>query len=86
MFRLFFLPRPRFLLLTVYDGISEREREVLQLLTEGKGNKEIADLMNLSIRTVEAHRASVMEKLGVNNLAELIKAAIKKGLIDVNET
>ena len=59
--------------------LSPREREVLDLVIAGKMNKTIADLMNISIKTVEAHRAKVMEKMGARSLAELVQAVIKAG-------
>jgi two-component system, NarL family, response regulator LiaR len=60
--------------------LSDREREVLQLLAEGKSNKEIADVLRLGTRTVETHRAQIMEKLGVRSVAALTKYAIRHGL------
>lgn len=57
--------------------LSPREREVLDLVVAGKMNKTIADAMDISIKTVEAHRAKVMEKMGVRSLAELVQAVVK---------
>jgi FixJ family two-component response regulator len=57
--------------------LSPREREVLDLVVAGKMNKTIADAMDISIKTVEAHRAKVMEKMGARSLAELVQAVIK---------
>ena len=59
--------------------LSPREREVLDLVVAGKMNKTIADVMNISIKTVEAHRSKVMEKMGARSLAELVQAVIKAG-------
>ena len=59
--------------------LSPREKEVLDLVIAGKMNKTIADVMNISIKTVEAHRAKVMEKMGARSLAELVQAVIKGG-------
>ena len=59
--------------------LSPREREVLDLVVAGKMNKTIADVMNISIKTVEAHRAKVMEKMSARSLAELVQAVIKVG-------
>jgi len=59
--------------------LSPREREVLDLVVAGKMNKTIADVMNISIKTVEAHRAKVMEKMGARSLAELVQSVIKVG-------
>lgn len=66
-----------------YDRLSDRERQVLKLVAEGHSNKEIADLLCLSIKTVMGHRANVMEKLEIHNRTELIRYAIRKGLIEV---
>jgi DNA-binding NarL/FixJ family response regulator len=60
--------------------LSPREREVLQLLTEGKNTKEIAYTINLSVKTVETHRQRIMEKLNIHSIAELTKYAIREGL------
>jgi len=61
------------------DPLTLREREVLKLIAEGISNKEIADLLYISIRTVEHHRANIMEKLNIKQTANLIKYAIRKG-------
>ena len=66
-----------------YDSLSDREKQVLKLLAEGQSNKEIADLLCLSIKTVMAHRANIMEKLGIHNRVELVMYAIRRGLIQV---
>jgi two-component system, LuxR family, response regulator FixJ len=55
------------------EALTPREREVMELLVEGKANKEVADVLGLSVRTVEGHRARLMEKLGVNSLADLVR-------------
>ena len=60
--------------------LSAREREVLQLLAEGLATKEIADRLNLSVKTVESHRKAVMDKLEIRSIAELTKYAIREGL------
>jgi DNA-binding NarL/FixJ family response regulator len=57
-----------------------REREVLQLLSEGKSTKDIAGLLNVSVKTVESHRKQVMDKLDLHSVAELTKYAIREGL------
>jgi DNA-binding NarL/FixJ family response regulator len=67
-----------------FDGLTDREREVLQLIAEGHTNKDIADLLNLSVRTVQNHRAHIMEKLGMHDRGELIKYAIQKGIIELS--
>lgn len=64
-----------------FDSLSEREREIFQLIAEGRSNKEIADLINLSVSTVETHRAHIMEKLDVHNTAEIVLYAVRKGVI-----
>ncbi len=68
-----------------HNRLTGREREVLKLVAEGRTNQEIADLLVISIKTVLGHRASVMEKLGIHNRTELIKYAIRKGLITLDE-
>jgi DNA-binding NarL/FixJ family response regulator len=67
-----------------FNGLTDREREVLQLVAEGHTNKAIADLLNLSVRTVQNHRAHIMEKLGMHDRGELIKYAIQKGIIELS--
>jgi len=64
-----------------YDLLSPREREVLQLVAEGKSNKEVAGLLNLSVYTVETHRAKIMQKLNLKGVPELILYAVRKGII-----
>lgn len=64
----------------VFALLSGREREVLQLLAEGLATKEIADRLTLSVKTVESHRKSVMDKLEIHSIAELTKYAIREGL------
>jgi DNA-binding NarL/FixJ family response regulator len=64
-----------------YDLLTEREREVLQLLAEGKSNKEVATVLDLSPHTVETHRTNLMQKLGVHNTAEIVLFAVRKGII-----
>jgi DNA-binding NarL/FixJ family response regulator len=62
------------------DGLSIREREVLQLVAEGHTTKDIATVLNLSPKTVDSHREHIMEKLGIRNIAGLTKYAIREGL------
>jgi DNA-binding NarL/FixJ family response regulator len=64
------------------DLLSSREREVLQMLAEGKTNKEIAGVLNLSVYTVDAHRGRIMEKLNLHSINELVRFAVRNGLID----
>lgn len=64
------------------DLLSNREREVLQLIAEGKTNKEIAAKLNLSVYTVDSHRGKIMEKLNLHSTGELVRFALKHGLAD----
>jgi DNA-binding NarL/FixJ family response regulator len=64
-----------------YDLLSIREKEILQLLVSGKTNREISDILHISVSTVETHRTNVFQKLGVHNLPELILYAVRKGLV-----
>ncbi len=66
---------------TSYDVLTPREREVLAYVAEDKQNKEIAKLLNVSIRTVQTHRSNLMDKLGAHDRTELVKYAIRKGII-----
>lgn len=63
------------------DLLSAREREVLQLISEGRTNKDIAQLLGLSVHTVDSHRSRLMEKLNLNSTGELVRFAIRNGLI-----
>jgi two-component system response regulator NreC len=64
------------------DSLSAREREVLLLIAEGKTNKEIATKLNLSVYTVDSHRGKIMEKLNLHSAGELVRFAMKNGLVD----
>src|SRR5271154_2027185 len=64
------------------DLLTSREREVLQLIAEGKTNKEIATSLTLSVYTVEAHRGRLMEKLNLHSTGELVRFAVRSGLVD----
>ena len=64
-----------------YDLLSTREKEILQLLASGKSNREIAEMLFISVATVETHRTNIFQKLHLHNLAELILYAVRKGLI-----
>ncbi|SMG31898.1 response regulator transcription factor [Dethiosulfovibrio salsuginis] len=66
------------------EPLTPREMEVLVLLAEGKTNKEVGDRLHLSSKTVGTHRQHIMQKLGLDNLAELVKYAIREGLISFN--
>jgi DNA-binding NarL/FixJ family response regulator len=61
--------------------LSPRETEVLRLIASGKGNKEIASVLNVSVRTVESHRASILDKLGADSAGDLIRIALRDGLV-----
>jgi DNA-binding NarL/FixJ family response regulator len=67
-----------------YEILTEREREVLQLLAEGKSNKEAATILDLSPYTVETHRQNLMQKLGLHNTAEIVLYAVRKAIISVS--
>lgn len=69
---------------TVGSPLTPAQTRVLKLIIEGRSNREIAGLLNRSTRTIEVHRAHVMEKLGVRNMLELIKRAIALGLVDMS--
>jgi len=64
-----------------YELLTEREKETLQLLAEGKSNKEVARILNLSVYTVETHRSNIMEKLDLHTTADIILYAVRKKLI-----
>jgi two-component system, NarL family, response regulator NreC len=64
-----------------FESLSEREREIFQLIAEAHSNKEIADLLSVSTATVETHRAHILQKLDVHNTAELVLYAVRRGVI-----
>jgi DNA-binding NarL/FixJ family response regulator len=64
-----------------YELLTDREREILQLLAEGRANKEVASLLNISLTTVETHRAHILQKLGLHSIPDLILYAVRKRLI-----
>lgn len=64
-----------------YDTLSEREREIFQLIAEGKTNKEIAEILGVSPSTIETHRGHIMEKLDVHSAVEMVLYAVRKGII-----
>ena len=64
-----------------YHLLTDREKEVLQLLAEGRSNKEVATLLDLGLSTVETHRANLMQKLNLHNTAEIVLYAVRKGII-----
>jgi two-component system, NarL family, response regulator NreC len=67
-----------------YDRLTTREREVLQMVAEGRSNREMAVLLDISVKTIETHRANLMDKLGIHNTAELTQYAIRKKVISPN--
>lgn len=67
---------------SAWDSVTPREREVLKLLAEGYTNKEIGDLLHISIKTVEKHRSNIINKLDLHNVAQLTLFAVEKGLVE----
>lgn len=65
------------------EALTNREQEILQLIWSGLKNREIAQRLKISVKTVEAHRATMMKKVRVSNTAQLLKAAIQEGMIQV---
>jgi DNA-binding NarL/FixJ family response regulator len=68
-----------------YEALTDREKQVLKLVAEGRSNKDVAELLGISVKTAMSHREHVMEKLGVHNRTELVRFALKKGVIRVDE-
>jgi two-component system response regulator NreC len=64
-----------------YELLTDREREILQLLAEGKANKDVANLLNISLTTVETHRGHILQKLSLHSTADLILYAVRKRII-----
>ena len=64
------------------EGLTDRQREILQLIAEGKSTKEIAGILDVSVKTVETHRARLMERLGIRDVAGLVRFAIRAGLVE----
>lgn len=71
--------------LASYDGLTPREKEVLKLIAEGFTNQEIANQLYLSKKTIETHKENIMNKLNMHNRVELVKYAIRKGLINIDQ-
>ncbi len=67
------------------EQLTPRQREILQLIAEGKSNKEIAQLLDASVKTIESHRASLMDRLDIHDLAGLVRYAIRHGLVSPDE-
>jgi DNA-binding NarL/FixJ family response regulator len=70
---------------SLYDTLTDREKQVLKLVAEGHSNKEVAELLDISVKTAMSHREHIMEKLGVHSRTELIKFALREGVIRVEE-
>jgi two-component system response regulator NreC len=68
-----------------YETLTDREREVLQLITEGYSNREVAEQLHISVKTVGVHRINLMHKLNIHNMTELTKYAIRKGIISLDQ-
>lgn len=64
------------------DPLTPRERQVLQLIAEGRGSKEVASILNISVNTAETHRSRILQKLDIHDVAGLVRYAIRRGLID----
>jgi two-component system response regulator NreC len=69
---------------SAFDGLTEREREVLKLIADGRSNGDVAEARTISSKTVERHRANILAKLNLHSRADLVKYAIRKGLISVD--
>ncbi len=67
----------------VHDVLSDREREVLQMLAEGRSSKEIADVLYLSVKTIDSHRQNIMHKLDIDRFSDLVRYAIREGLSEL---
>jgi DNA-binding NarL/FixJ family response regulator len=65
------------------DALTTREREVIQLLAEGRTSKEVAVTLNLSVKTAETHRTNLMRKLGLHSVADLTRYAVRNGIVQV---
>jgi DNA-binding NarL/FixJ family response regulator len=64
-----------------YEALTDRERQIYQMLAEGKGNKDIASRLNISVYTVETHRVRIMNKMNVHSIAELVLDAVRRGIV-----
>ena len=63
--------------------VTSREREIVQLLAEGKSTKDVASILDLSVKTVETHRANIMRKLGIHSVSELVLYAVRNNIVQV---
>jgi DNA-binding NarL/FixJ family response regulator len=66
-----------------YDGLTDREKQVLKLVAEGRSNKDVADVLGISVKTAMTHREHVMDKLGLHNRTDLIRFALRRGIIQL---
>ncbi len=64
-----------------YEALTDREKQVLKLVAEGRSNKEVADLLGISVKTAMTHREHVMQKLGLHSRTDLIRFALRQGII-----
>jgi DNA-binding NarL/FixJ family response regulator len=67
---------------TPSSRISPRERQIVKLVAESKSNKEVANILQISVKTVESHRANIMEKLGLHSIAELVRYAVRSNIVE----
>ncbi len=67
---------------TPFSRLSPREIQIVQMVAESKANKEVANILNISVKTVESHRAHIMEKLGLHSVAELVRYAIRNNIVE----
>jgi DNA-binding NarL/FixJ family response regulator len=67
---------------TMRDRLTSREREIVQLLAEGKSSKEVASSLNISVKTAETHRANIMRKLQLHTVSELVRYAVRNQIIE----
>jgi RNA polymerase sigma factor (sigma-70 family) len=67
----------------LFNTLSNREREVFQMIAEGHATRQIAEILCVSVSTIKSHRAKIMEKLQVDNIAQLIQFAIRLGIVDI---
>jgi DNA-binding NarL/FixJ family response regulator len=65
-----------------FSRLSPREIQIVQLVAESKSNKEVSNLLHLSVKTVESHRAHIMEKLGIHSVTELVRYAIRNNIVE----
>jgi DNA-binding CsgD family transcriptional regulator len=65
-----------------FSRLSPREIQIVQLVAESKSNKEVSNILHLSVKTVESHRAHIMEKLGIHSVTELVRYAIRNNIVE----